>query len=421
MIRLYLIIYNSIQASAVSSFLPQLAADPFDGKGVQLNGWGLLNYYTSLIGNYMSEYAVPIQICYAIVVACIVVMALLYIMFLKDYLVRRRNNSNYDSISKKFHDSFLEILSNDKLTITEMEEIIGCKKDELLKYKTSHMGKLIASIRMELYEVIYLPNLQTLADITGVLQYYETNLLKGRNVFEVLQTLLMFQIVITEGRLAGYVNSHDSNVRMMARMLYIICSQNDPYYYLLDDLNKPQSMIRPMLLHYIFGWRKEQNKLMPDFLALADQIENDDMAAFMIMEVAHWGNADEKRRIPEYFLSRRQACRSAAIHVTANLADADAEDKLVESFPSQPQETKHEILRAMLVIRSGRHIPFLEQVIKESSSHTTRELALSCLYNHGAAGRMAFEKRRGTASEEERKLMDQIDSTNVLTQIQSLR
>lgn len=402
-------------------FTPLMSSDPFQGSGVNLDGLGVLSFYFSLIGKYLEEYPVPIRICYFIVLCCIVVMILLYFMFFRDFIRRRRMNKKYDSLVRRFHDPFLEILSNDKLSIAEMEEIMGCKRSEIIKNNPEDLSRLIASVRMEIYEVIYLPNLQTLVEATGVLNYFEECLLKNRNVFNVLQTLLMFQIVVTEGRLAGYVNSHDPNIRMMARMLYILCSQNDPYYYLLDELNSPQSMMRPMMLHYIFGWRKEQNKLMPDFLSLVDRIENDETASFMIREVAYWGNDEEKRRIPDYYLSPRYACRLAAISGTAHLVDDESEEKLVQSFPSQPQEVKHAILRAMLVIRSDRHVEFLKQVIKETPSHTSRELALSCLYNGGPKGRLAFENLRESSSGELKTLMNQIDSISMLTQIQSLK
>ncbi|MCF0203100.1 MAG: hypothetical protein HUK08_07030, partial [Bacteroidaceae bacterium] len=186
-----------------------------------------------------------------------------------------------------------------------------------------------------------------------------------------------------------------------------------------DDLEERQSLMRPMILHYIFGWMKEKMKRMPNFLLMSDRIKNEDMSAFLIREVAYWGGQDEKEGIRELFLSPKIPCRSAAINVVAMINDKNAEEEMIKTYDYQPENIRRDILNAVLAIRSGKQLEFLTNCFRTSAARLTRELALSCIYNYGNEGRRRFEDIRATASPSDKILIDQIDTSNVLTMIRS--
>lgn len=399
-----------------------LNSSPVNWEDIRFSGLDLASYYISLVQNYFADYSWQVRTAYGIVVGCIVVMLVVFFCFVHDIFARRRRTRRLAEIEERYIDAFRSILGNIPLTNTEMEEYLGTTEQKMREVPAKYYVELLAKVRMEMYDVVYLPNLQHLADLIGVREYFEHNLLKGNDVFGTLQILLMFQLIISEGRLANYVNSNDIDVRMMARMCYILCSENEPYRYLLEDLDSPQSMIRPMLLHYIFGWMKEKERRMPSFLMTADRIKNEQMAAFLIREVAYWGNDDEKKMMSRYFMTERRECRSAAINVVGLIhAEAD-EDRLIETYIQQPEDIRREILRCVLAMKSGRQLGFLYNCYVESSSRETRELALSCMYNYSAEGRRLFEEIRSKcSSEEEHTLLDQIDSANLLVMIRSLQ
>lgn len=385
----------------------------------EMTGAEVVVYYFYLFQNYFADYSWQVCTSYFIVVASMCVMVILFFKFARHIYVRKRDDKEFVEVKNRYLDPFRMILGNDTLTDVEMIDYLGADEATLRKVKPDHFMKLLAKVRMELYEVVYLPNFQPLADLIGVREHMELNLLKGKDVFQTLQVLLLFQLIISEGRLATHVNSSDKEVRMLARLCYILCSENEPYRYLRDDLNKAQAMLRPMLLHYIFGWMREKQRRMPSFILLAKQLENEEMQAFLIKEIAYWGGIDEKRAVRELLLSPSIICRSAAISVISNIKDKEAEPKMIETYEFQPENIRRDILNAILSIKSGTALNFLVHAFENSSSRPTRELALSCIYNYDYEGRRKFEELRTKAVGDDRTLIDQIDTQNVLTMLRS--
>ena len=108
------------------------------------------------------------------------------------------------------------------------------------------------------------------------------------------------------------------------------------------------------------------------------------------------------------------------MRATAQLAREANEQALVESYDHQPEYIKREVLKTVLAINSGKQLDFYEMAYKTTSSKETQEQALSCLYMYGNEGRRRFEmiRSRYQVGEETRTLLDQIDATNLLKQLQ---
>ena len=305
-------------------------------------------------------------------------------------------------------------------TVQEIEELIGCNFTELKQYDSSMFAQLISSLRMELCEVLYLPNMQYICEITGVKDYFERCLTSRKKVFEVLQMVVNLNIRINEGELAIYLNHHNANIRLMARLANIICTENEPYKYLEEDLNQRMLPWRPMLTHRLFGWLQECGRPMPSFIVLAESLENEQASAFLIEEVAYWGNDTEKDELAKFFQAPRHIIRLAAMRATAQLAREANEPALVASYDHQPEPIKREVIKTVLAIHSGKQVDFFERAYHSTSSKETQEQAMSCLYMYGNEGRRRFEMIRSSyqLGDENRTLLDQIDAANLLKQMQ---
>lgn len=408
------IIYGIIQ------IIPTVASSGDVVPATEISGYEVLVYYYYIFQNYFADYSWQVKTCYFIVFIALAVMLILLVLFFTDIIKRKKEEKVLHDMEKKYTDAFRTILGNDTLSSTEMIEILNGEDEQTLrKVRPDFFVKILAAVRMELYEIVYLPNFQPLADLVGVREYMELNLLKNRDVFHTLQVLLLFQLVISEGRLANYINHSDKDIRMLARLCYILCSENEPYRYLQDDLELPQASLRPMLLHYIFGWMKKKERRMPNFLIMAERLKNEEMAAFLIREISYWGGQDEKEGVKRLFMSPKLPCRAAAMNVIANTHNKAAEDEMIKTYDYQPEEVRRDILNAVLAINSGKHLQFLLNAFESASARATQELALSCIYNYGSEGRRKFEELRSTANNADRTLIDQIDTANVLTMIRS--
>ena len=392
-----------------------------DFGSVEYSGLELIKYYLNLLENNFSGYPWQIVTSYTIAMTCIIMLVVLFMLFLFRVWRHQRRKKKEKEIYEYYSDKFHLILgSAETLTHEEILEMLGQTEDDIRKNDTYYYANILEEARMAMYEIVCLPNMQTLATTLGVVDRFTFQLLKHKDVFRTLQMLLMLQITVNEGLLANFVNHTNREIRMMARLNYITCSRNIPYRYLITELNEEQSLYRPMILNYVFGWMMFQERLMPNFLNLADRVTNEDSAAFLVREVAYWGKENEKEEVKNYFLDERLKVRSAAIEVVAMLGDVNAEEKLVESYFMQPEHIRQEVLRALLSLNSGRQTEFFKKAYEISSSRETHVVALQCLYQYGNSGRRLFEIMRSEADEETRRLIDQVDSAVLLEQLQVL-
>ena len=392
-----------------------------EGPIVEFHGWEVIGYYLNNIQNYLAEYSWQVRTAYGLIVGCIFVMIILFGLFILMIRKTTKYKKEYQRLEEKFREPLYQIMIlPEPPSVQEIEGLMGCDFTELKRYDSAMFAQLISSLRMELCEVLYIPNMQYICKITGVTDYIERCLIGRTKVFEILQMVVNLNIRISEGELAIYLNHHNTNIRLMARLAYIICTENEPYKYLEEDLNQRMLPWRPMLTHRLFGWLQECGRPMPSFIVIAESLDNEEASAFLIEEVAYWGTDAEKNELSKFFLAPRYIIRLAAMRATAQLAREANEQALVESYDHQPEYIKREVLKTVLAINSGKQLDFYEKAYKTASSKETQEQALSCLYMYGNEGRRRFEMIRSSyqVGEETRTLLDQIDATNLLKQLQ---
>lgn len=395
-----------------------------DGQSVDFYGFEVIEYYFKRFLLHFSDYAVHIRILYCLILACIITMMVLFVLFFRRMRRNRDEKREFDSAHKNLHDGFYQILTSDQQPeIETIEKVCNMTMDNITKYRPEILSKLISEICMDLSrELDYIPNIDTLCTLTGVKTYYEKCLATKHRVLFTLQNIVNMHIRISEGYLAIYINHHNNNIRHMARMCHVISSNSDPYRYFLEDLNEHEGLWRFMMLHRLFGWLSANDCQMPQFLVLADKIQNEESVAFLIEEVAYWGSEREKSELHELFLSPHYSYRTAALKAMAILRDKDQEQAAVDSYEQQPESIRQEVLKAVAAVGSGLRTQFMEDAFRHSSSKQTREIALQCLYSYGKEGRRAFEFLRYEVleNEEDRVLMDQIDAIGILNQMRML-
>lgn len=396
-----------------------------DGTSVDFYGYEVALYYLQRLYTFFSVYAVHIRLLYILIIVCIITMLGLFVLFMRQ---KRRNDqmdAHLNAVRADLHNGLQQVLLSDEpLTIEMLEMACSMSLDQIRNtYPVRALSLVIAEISMDLirkYDKI--PNLEPLCVMVGTKAMYEKDLFSKNKVFFTLQYLVNMHLRVSAGLLALYIHHHNSTVRHLARMCYIMSTEDDSFKYLLEDLNEPMNLWRPMTLHRLFGWLRANNKQMPQFLVYARALKNDESAAFMIKEVAYWGSEKEKSKLYEFFLSPKQYCRVAALSAVSLLGDEEQEQKAVDLYDQQPETIRQETLRLVRSINSGRHTQFLVRAFRTSSSKITRELALTSLYSYGTDGRRTFEMMRNDLSETEqdRNLMAQIDAVGILNQMRSL-
>lgn len=400
-----------------------------DGNTVNFSGidafdyyYGFVSYWGESIVAWFRDYSWQVQVSFAVILICIAVMIFLAFRFYWNIRKTRAYEKEVEDATKKYRNAFYEILIRpDEPTIEEVEKLVGDDAEHISEFSPVVYSAILSTLRLELSEITSLPNINFLCGLTGVTNYYEQNLTGKRDVLSTLQNIVNMSLRVSEGLLAIYINHYNANIRHMARMAFIICTETEPYRYLEEDLQEPQALWRPMMLHRLFGWLKDTERQMPQFLVLASVMKDDATAAFLIEEVAYWGSDKEKSRIHEFFLSPMFLCRRSALRAVALLSDETQEDAIIASYEHQPDDLRRECMLAISAINSGCHTQFFIDAFHKTSSKMIRECALTCLYNYGAEGRRRFEMMRTEIAGDPMglKLLDQIDSMAVLSQMRS--
>lgn len=400
-----------------------------DGSTVRYTGIDAFDYYYGFVSFWFEsvvamfrDYSWQVQVSFSVIMACIVTMIYLAIRFVKNIRRTRSFEKELAEATQQYRQTFYEVLIRpDEPTIEEIEKLCGKDIETMREYSPVVFSTIISTIRLELSEISSLPNINFLCRLTGVTHYYEQNLINKRDILSTLQNIVNMSLRVSEGLLAIYINHHIANIRHMARMAYIICTETEPYRYLEEDLQEPQALWRPMMLHRLFGWLKDTERQMPQFLVLASVMKDDTTAAFLIEEVAYWGSEKEKSRIHEFFLSPMFKCRKSALRAVALLNDEKQEDAIISSYEHQPDDLRRECLLAISAINSGLHTQFFVDAFHNTSSKEVRECALTCLYNYGNEGRRRFEMMRSEVSDDPLaiQLMNQIDSMAVISQMRN--
>ncbi|MCR5002741.1 MAG: hypothetical protein K5984_00055 [Bacteroidales bacterium] len=393
-------------------------------EDIRFYGWDTLRYYWFVMQNHFVGWSWQISVAYTIVCCCIIALLILGLVFSFRVYRRNRHLKHQARVDEKYSDTFRQILMSDTMSASSMLELLKrCDNEDEdgVKEEAEYFIPILVSIRTDLTELAYFPNLQMLATVSGVREYCEKSLLENHDVFNTLQMMAMLQLVVSEGRLANYVNHRDYDTRLMARLCFIVCGINDPYKFLMDDIEENSSSMYTMMLHYIFAWMKAQNKKMPNFITLANNLKNQDAASFMINEVGYFGTDEEKSEIPTFLTSKSYKCRESAIK-SVHLVNSEATyDRLMKMYPEQIEETKREIIKALSVPKNNKYNEFFKEAYENSPSKDTKEIALKCLYDNNKEGRYQFVLlQQKTTDPELATLMQKIDSIGALQMIYEL-
>lgn len=400
-----------------------------DGNTVEFTGvdafdyyFGFLSFWGESVVAWFRDYSWQVQVSLSVILVCIAAMIVLACRFVRIIRKTRAFDRELAEATEKYRSAFYEVLIRPEApTVTEFELLCDETVDKIQETSPLIFSTMISTLRLELSEISSLPNINFLCELTGVTPYYEQNLIDKVDVLSTLQNIVNMSLRVSEGLLAVYINHHVTNIRHLARMAYIICTETEPYRYLEEDLQEPQALWRPMMLHRLFGWLKDTERQMPQFLVLASVINDETTAAFLIEEIAYWGSEKEKATIHEFFLSPKFKCRRSALRAVALLSDEKQEDAIIASYEHQPDDLRRECLMAISAIASGRHTQFFIDAFHGSSSKLVRECALTCLYSYGAEGRRRFELMRNELIDDPLglTLLDQIDSMAVLIQMRN--
>lgn len=389
-----------------------------DGYYVEFYGWDVIGYYIFAIRSFMQQYSWQVRLSFSIILTCILVMLVLMVLFAVQIRRRKRHEEDYEHCYATYSEAFIEILeSKDPISEKEIMEI--CDEDEsgFRYYDGVLYAEILTHIRMTMHDTLYFPNLQRLCEVTGAREAIERRLKDRKDVFRVLQMVNALPMMINEGLLAIYTSHSNTQIAQLARVAYCMCSQTEPYLFLIKDINRPQSAWFCSTIHRLLGWKKEQQMPMPPLFMTATICEDPNMAAFVIEETSYWGTEEEKHNLVKFFTDKRIPCRIAAVNALARLGYEDVEEQIINCYDSQPQIVRREMQKAIASFHSGKYVEFFANVYLTTPSRISCQTALECLYSYSEEGRKRFEELAAQVKDEKEALL--FDQIRTLQQLHS--
>ncbi|MBQ8099706.1 MAG: HEAT repeat domain-containing protein [Paludibacteraceae bacterium] len=385
------------------------------GPTAYFYGWQVVAYVRYLADAYLKQFPWQVQVSLLITSLSSAMIVLLFVLFIQRIVKRQSRERVYEKCRKQYEEAFRTILhTEEKMATEEMEYVCKADRSALRETSGQALTRLIVSLRLEMGERVYIPNMQRLCNLTGVQASLESNLVKGKEVEQTLQVLMTLPIRVTEGALAPYTSNKNQRVRELARSYFGFCSKTEPFHYVTEDCNKPFNLWYPTTLHRLCNWHRAKGHPTPRLLALAERSDNDAKKALFISEIPYWGTDEEKKGVQAFLTSASPRCRSAAIHALALIGDPDSELELIRQYPYQFPPAKRETLRAVARIGTGRQTEFFREAYLHSTSHNTRAVALSCLWHYSEEGRRVFYEL-SRAGLDDNKFFEQIRSSEERT------
>ncbi|MBR1809317.1 MAG: HEAT repeat domain-containing protein [Paludibacteraceae bacterium] len=373
------------------------------GPTAYFYGWQVLEYVRYLADAYLKQFPWQVQMSLIIITISSLSIFILYALFFQRIIRRSSRNRALQKCRERYEEAFRTILlTKEKMPQEEMEYVAGADEAELRMTNGDVFTQLLVSLRLEMADDVYIPNMQRLCNITGVKNFLEAKLVKNRDVEQTLQVLMTLPIRVSEGALAPYTDNKNLRIRELARSYFGFCSKTEPFHFVTEDVNKSFNLWYPPIFHRLCSWHRAKGHPIPQLLALARRSDNDARKALFISEIPYWGTKDEKTGICQFLTSSSPKCRSAAIQALALIGDPASEAELVKNYSIQFPTAKRETLLAIAKINTGRQTEFFRQAYLNSTSHSTRAVALSCLFNYGESGRQVFYELRRAGLDDSR-------------------
>lgn len=387
---------------------------------IHLTGSDYVAYVYNAIQSKYVQYPWVVQVSYAIVLLSILGVLFLTGLMARDIYQRKKKIRLFNELKSKYAEALNDIADADQ--ILSQEEIYGRIAPETIT-ETSE------AYRMQWIELFILlradrepkepaiTNIRHTMELLGLNEFMENRLIYGadKEKLRVIQAARLLGMQLPDSVMASIVNHRDVRLHKAARFYYMLINRDDPYLYFANEtMNDPFTVWDQLELHQLFKECHDTGKRLPSFIPLIRQLSNPEIAAFFIRETAYWGSDAEVGYLIDYFDAPNQLFRKAAFEGMGIRRFAAAEEPMKDCFFNQSEPLRRIILESLLAIGSGKSVDFMREVFHASASRFTKRTALQCLWRYNEEGRAAVRAMRMQASDDDRRLFEQIDNDNLI-------
>lgn len=373
----------------------------YESTEVRLYGVDFLMYYGQIWQDKFVSYPLIIQICYVLIIFCILALIMMLITMCAKIYQRHKVEKAERRIMKKFYQPFREICEDkERLHTDEIRKRTDYDPDYVWSKREMQIWiKFFIQIHTEMTEESSEENFQTSLTVVGVIDYIDHELSYGAHSKKgpLLEDLMCLNGSVPESAYINLANDKNPDTQRLAREAYILMSKDDPYRFFADETDRSVCLMAQMTIHWILQQRANAHKINPSMIPVVDIQTCTPVVAFLLREVGYYGDEDDMTHVIPYFSSSELMLRKAAFECVGSHKDLEAEKTMMDVFNQQTDELQWTILDSVMRINSGKALDFLTSAYKSVDVRDTRRAALRSLYKYGDRGRLVFEKLKAEA------------------------
>ncbi|MGX5819824.1 HEAT repeat domain-containing protein [Chitinophaga lutea] len=217
-----------------------------------------------------------------------------------------------------------------------------------------------------------------------------------------LLELSSMEIGVADVIILPLTNSRNRELRAAARHAYIKLSKNEPFKFfdLATEPLLPWDQVELFRIITTTG-----NIAIPNFAQWITYSTNKSVISFCLKLVVHYQQLKAIPAVMKLLDTKDHLVRAEAINCLGKMKIAEAEEKLVYIYNSQPLNCQIEILKALGRIASGKHLDFLKQEFMLSTDFELRKHAAKSILNNPQPGGELVEELMATATPENQLIL----------------
>jgi hypothetical protein len=264
--------------------------------------------------------------------------------------------------------------------------------DVLIRYRKNFRGEV-----GDLLRKLYI-DMNLLDD-----SFKKLNTFKWETKIKALSELTNMDIPISDSTLLPLTNSRNPTLRAASRNAYIQLSKNEPFKF-FDIATEPILPWDQLEMFKIITTSKDIT--IPNFSRWVSYSNNKSIVTFCLKLIVHY---DQRTAIPavmELLSTKDHYFRAHAINCLGKLSAEDAEEKFITIYNSQPVNCQLEILEALGLIASGRHLDFLKNEFIHSFNFDIQMRAARSIIRHNTQNsRLLLNELMETTNEESKLII----------------
>lgn len=373
----------------------------------QFSNFDYGTYLITMWYNDYFNYPFVIRVSIITILLCCISMTGFMVSVAINKMSEHNRLKEYHNLYKRFYNLFADIMTDKReIPFSEINERLELTPADIKQRKNSKsmfVGcQLLIQVKADHFNEYNYENVRSLCHALGVHAFLERMLVFGSRTQRrrALQTAQFLMVNLPESVLVRLLNSVSPVLRKETRMYYLWLSDYNPFRFFqeLSGARYEWHEWDGLEIHFLMSARFAAHKEMPSLPPVIAECENERLQACLIREVGFWGTPEDVDNMKKYLGYKSPVIRQAAIECLIQARATTSEPMLMAAYAHQSEHLRLYILRALVLFKTGKAIPFFLKAYKESKVQSTKLNILMALSMYNEQSKAEFKRLEAECS-----------------------